>query len=62
MSSSRTPFLTKRADGALLPVDLLQRIVENDHDLGGLMPASTKSVQKCVKPPARCLGNLYLPA
>jgi hypothetical protein len=40
MSSSRTPFLTIRAEGALLPVDLLQRIVENDRDLGGLTPES----------------------
>ncbi len=39
-SSSRTPFLTIRAEGALLPVDLLQRIVENDQDLGGLTPES----------------------
>ncbi|HLO29877.1 MAG TPA: hypothetical protein VK249_12115, partial [Anaerolineales bacterium] len=39
-SSSRTPFLTIRAEGALLPVDLLQRIVENDPDLGGLTPES----------------------
>ncbi len=39
-SSSRTPFLTIRAEGALLPVELLQRIVENDHDLGGLTPES----------------------
>jgi hypothetical protein len=36
----RTPFLTIRAEGALLPVDLLQRIVENDKDLGGLTPES----------------------
>ena len=39
-SSSRTPFLTIRAEGALLPVDLLQRIVENDSELGGLTPES----------------------
>ncbi len=39
-SSSRTPFLTIRAEGALLPVDLLQRVVENDRDLGGLTPES----------------------
>src|SRR5512147_113901 len=39
-SSHRTPFLTIRAEGALLPVDLLQRIVENDPDLGGLTPES----------------------
>ena len=38
--TNRTPFLTIRAEGALLPVDLLQRIVENDHDLGGLTPES----------------------
>lgn len=37
---NRTPFLTIRAEGALLPGDLLQRIVENDHDLGGLTPES----------------------
>ena len=40
MTSSRTPFLTIRAEGALLPVDLLQRIVEGDSDLGGLTPES----------------------
>ena len=40
MANHRTPFLTIRAEGALLPVDLLQRIVENDHDLGGLTPES----------------------
>ncbi|MFZ5820626.1 MAG: Eco57I restriction-modification methylase domain-containing protein [Chloroflexota bacterium] len=40
MASNRTPFLTIRAEGALLPVDLLQRIVENDRDLGGLTPES----------------------
>jgi N-6 DNA Methylase len=39
-TSSGTRFLTIRAEGALLPVDLLQRIVENDHDLGGLSPES----------------------
>jgi len=39
-ASSRTPFLTIRAEGALLPVDLLQRVVENDRDLGGLTPES----------------------
>ena len=36
MTTHRTLFLTIRAEGALLPVDLLQRIVDNDHDLGGL--------------------------
>ena len=39
-TTHRTPFLTIRAEGALLPVDLLQRVVENDHDLGGLTPES----------------------
>ena len=39
-SSHRTPFLTIRAEGALLPVDLLQRVVENDRELGGLTPES----------------------
>jgi hypothetical protein len=38
--TSRSSFLTIRAEGALLPVDLLQRIVENDRDLGGLTPES----------------------
>ena len=33
-SSHRTPFLTIRAEGVLLPVDLLQRIVENDAAAG----------------------------
>jgi hypothetical protein len=40
MPSSRTPFLTIRAEGALLPVDLLQRVVGNDSDLGRLTPES----------------------
>ena len=39
-SSSHTPFLTIRSEGALLPVDLLQRIVAGDSDLGGLTPGS----------------------
>ena len=38
--TNRTPFLTIRAEGALLPTDLLQRVVENDRDLGGLTPES----------------------
>ncbi len=36
---NRSPFLTIRAEGALLPVDLLQRIVEGK-DLDGLSPES----------------------
>jgi type I restriction-modification system DNA methylase subunit len=39
-NNHRTPFLTIRAEGALLPTDLLQRVVENDRDLGGLTPES----------------------
>ena len=35
----RTPFLTIHTEGALLPVDLLQRILAGDKDLGGLTPA-----------------------
>lgn len=37
--TNRTPFLTIRAEGALLPVDLLQRVVEG-RDLDGLSPES----------------------
>lgn len=32
-------FTTIRSEGAMLPVDLLQRVVENDKNLDGLMPA-----------------------
>ena len=39
-SSSRSPFLTIHTEGALLPVDLLQRISENDPNLEGLNPES----------------------
>jgi hypothetical protein len=33
-------FTTVRAEGAILPTDLLQRIVDNDNDLDGLTPAA----------------------
>ncbi len=36
---SRSPFLTIHTEGALLPADLLQRILSGDKDLGGLAPA-----------------------
>ena len=39
-TNHRPPFLTIRAEGALLPVDLLQRIVDGDADLAGLSPES----------------------
>ncbi len=38
--SNRNPFTTIRTEGALLPVDLLQRIVAGDMTLGGLNPES----------------------
>ena len=69
-SSSRTPFLTIRAEGALLPVDLLRRVAENDHDLGGLshqrvrLASKLKGVQTHVEPnlPPDVLGiYVYLP-
>ena len=37
-SRSRDLFLTVRTEGAILPADLLQRIVEGDAELGGLTP------------------------
>jgi hypothetical protein len=37
-TSSRSPFLTLHTEGALLPVDLLQRILASDKDLDGLSP------------------------
>lgn len=39
-NSTRNPFTTVRTEGALLPVDLLQRIVAGDKMLGGLDPES----------------------
>ena len=36
----RDPFTTVRTEGAILPADLLQRIVERDRGLDGLTPAS----------------------
>lgn len=39
-TSTRNPFTTIRTEGALLPVDLLQRIVAGDTALGGLDPES----------------------
>ena len=40
MPRPHTPFTTIRTEGALLPADLLQRIVEADADLGGLTSES----------------------
>jgi N-6 DNA Methylase len=37
-TNGRTMFTTVRSEGALLPPDLLQRIVDNDQSLGGLTP------------------------
>jgi hypothetical protein len=37
---TRDLFLNVRTEGAILPADLLQRIVEGDSDLGGLTPDS----------------------
>lgn len=50
-SSHRTPFLTIRAEGALLPVDFIQRIVKNDCDLGGFSDQRVRlaSKQKVVR-------------
>ncbi len=36
----RDLFLTIKTEGAILPTDLLQRIVEGDAELGGLTPDS----------------------
>lgn len=38
-TSHRSPFLTIHTEGALLPVDILQRVLSGDKDLGGLAPA-----------------------
>ena len=35
---TRDLFLTVRTEGAILPADLLKRIVGGDSDLGGLTP------------------------
>ncbi len=40
MTRIRSPFTTIRTEGALLPVDLLQRVMDGDTDLGGLTPDS----------------------
>lgn len=40
-----TIFTTLRTEGTILPVDLLQRIVEGDQDLGGLIPADYHLVE-----------------
>lgn len=39
-TSHRSPFLTIHTEGALLPVDLLQRILASDKSLEGLTPES----------------------
>src|SRR3954451_6859099 len=39
MARTPTLFTTVRSEGGLLPSDLLQRIVENDAELGGMAPA-----------------------
>ena len=36
----RSPFTTLRTEGALLPADLLQRVLAGDADLDGLTPES----------------------
>src|SRR5919108_1826271 len=36
----RSTFITVRSEGALLPVELLQRIADYDQSLGGLSPES----------------------
>ena len=35
---NRNPFTTIHTEGALLPSDLLQRVLENDKSLAGLTP------------------------
>lgn len=35
---TRNPFTTIHTEGALLPSDLLQRVLENDKNLAGLSP------------------------
>ena len=37
---TRNPFLTVRTEGAILPADMLSRIIDRDKDLGGLSPES----------------------
>lgn len=39
-TSRRNSFVTIRTEGGLLPADLLVRIAEGDHDVGGLDPGS----------------------
>ncbi len=36
--STRAPFQSVRSEGAILPMDLLQRVADQDPDLGGLLP------------------------
>jgi hypothetical protein len=40
MPHPRTPFLTIRTEGALLPADLLQPVAGGGRDLDGLTPES----------------------
>ncbi|MCX7791465.1 MAG: SAM-dependent methyltransferase, partial [Chloroflexaceae bacterium] len=42
---SRATFLTIRSEGAILPSDLLRRIVDGDRDLDGLTPAAYHLVE-----------------
>ena len=37
-TKTRNPFTTIHTEGALLPSDLLQRVLENDKSLPGLSP------------------------
>jgi hypothetical protein len=39
-SHLHSPFTTIRTEGALLPADLLQRVLDGDPDLGGVTPES----------------------
>ena len=36
--SRHETFTTIRSEGAILPADLLQRLIEGDKELGGLRP------------------------
>jgi N-6 DNA Methylase len=40
LSRLHSPFTTIRTEGALLPADLLQRVLDGDLDLGGVTPES----------------------
>ncbi len=61
-SSSRPPFLTIRAEGAFLPIDILQRIVENAHEIGKLAIGKPYGAHIHVEPTycPMCLGFIVI--